>query len=77
MSAYFGYPSRDQANTYCNSFRTAFAGTAGMWITMHIIAVASFMTFKKNLDRESGIFDHPSVHITEQLNPAHDESAKY
>lgn len=57
VSAYFGYPDEYQAKIYCNSFRLSLAGATGLWLTMHLIAFASFRTFHSNQHRESGIFD--------------------
>lgn len=53
LSAFFGYPSLDQAETYCYGFRTAIGGSIGMLICMHAIVLASYFAFQTNSHRES------------------------
>ena len=46
--AFFGYPNEDEAKAYCSSFRMAMAGNFGLFITVHLIVIASYFTFQHN-----------------------------
>ena len=53
VSAVFGYPTHDQAELYCKSFRTVVGGQLGLWIVMHLIVFASVYAYSGNAERES------------------------
>lgn len=55
--AFFGYPNEDEAKAYCTSFRIAMAGNLGLFVTVHLIVLASYFTFQKNENRSSLVIE--------------------
>lgn len=53
----FGYPSDDQAETYCQSFRWSLAGATGVLACMHLLIVLAARTYSDNMHRASAIFE--------------------
>eukprot|EP01035_Chromulina_nebulosa_P017817 gene17817-23427_t len=67
--AFFGYPNVDQAKAYCGAFRSAVAGSLGLFITLHAIAIACLFTFYKNKDRDSLVIDSFDPEVYGVANP--------
>jgi hypothetical protein len=53
----FGYPSPDDAETYCQSFKWSLAAATGVLIMMHAMIFLAARTYGDNMHRASAIFE--------------------
>mmetsp|Transcript_10668 Transcript_10668/g.16164 ORF Transcript_10668/g.16164 Transcript_10668/m.16164 type:complete len:520 (+) Transcript_10668:82-1641(+) len=53
----FGYPTENQAEAYCTSFRVSLASATGLIVCMHIMMVLAGSTYNDNQHRASAIFE--------------------
>jgi hypothetical protein len=53
----FGYPSDDDAETYCQSFKWSLGAATGVLIAMHLMIVLASRTYTANMHRSSAIFE--------------------
>lgn len=53
----FGYPSPDDAMTYCQSFKWSLSAATAILIAMHAMIVLASRTYSANMHRASAIFE--------------------
>mmetsp|Transcript_26226 Transcript_26226/g.49214 ORF Transcript_26226/g.49214 Transcript_26226/m.49214 type:complete len:506 (+) Transcript_26226:71-1588(+) len=53
----FGYPSSDQAEIYCQSFKWSLGAATGVLIVMHAMIFLAARTYADNMHRASAIFE--------------------
>lgn len=53
QSSAFGYPTDDQAMTFCSSFRLALIAVTGLSATMHCLTISCLFMVMQNQDRKS------------------------
>lgn len=53
----YGYPSSEQAEIYCNCYRTSIGAALTLLILMHILLFTSASTYSDNMHQSSAIFE--------------------
>ena len=60
----FGYPSSDDAEVYCQSFKWSLAAATGILIAMHAMIIVAGRTYGENMHRASAIFEPLEPNLT-------------
>eukprot|EP01036_Dinobryon_divergens_P023765 gene23765-32150_t len=66
-TGFFGYPDVNESKFYCQMFRLSLVGFCGLFIMMHLTAVACFLTTHANSHRESEVLE-PLESMQERLS---------